>query len=58
MISSIWLVGTNYPGLTIPNGYTHDLQELPFFSWFYGALGQCWGTFSDNGTFKTDWRSV
>jgi hypothetical protein len=36
-------------------GYTYHLQELAFFSWFYGApsIGiHQW--FSDNGTFLTD----
>ena len=37
------------------NGFTYHLQELAFFSWFYGkpSIG-AGGLFSDNGTFKTD----
>ena len=49
------LTGTNIPPVTMPNGFTHHLQELAFFSWFYGAppIGvNNW--FSDNGTFATD----
>jgi hypothetical protein len=46
------LSGTNYPNVTM-NGYTYHLQELAFFSWFYGkpSIG-AGGKFSDNGTFK------
>jgi hypothetical protein len=49
------LTGTNIPTVTMPNGFTYHLQELAFFSWFYGApsIG-AGGLFSDNGTFKTD----
>jgi hypothetical protein len=49
------LTGTNIPAVTMPNGFTYHLQELAFFSWFYGApsIGvNNW--FSDNGTFATD----
>jgi hypothetical protein len=37
------------------NGLTYHLQELTFFSWFYGApdLGIA-GYYSDNGTFQGD----
>ena len=46
------LTGTN--GFTIAgaNGITYHLQELAFFSWFYGgpSLG-AGGRYSDNGTF-------
>jgi hypothetical protein len=40
---------------TMPNGFTYNLQELAFFSWFFGAptLGLN-GWFSNNGTFLTD----
>lgn len=49
------LSGTDIPTVTMPNGFTYHLQELAFFSWFYGApsIGSG-GLFSDNGTFKTD----
>lgn len=42
------------PPITVkmPNGMTYHLQELAFFSWFYGppSIGTG-GKFSDNGTF-------
>ena len=49
------LTGTNIPQVTMPNGFTYNLQELAFFSWFFGAptIGLN-GWFSDNGTFLTD----
>jgi hypothetical protein len=49
------LSGTSLPGVTMPNGFTYHLQELAFFSWFFGApsVGVN-GWFSDNGTFLTD----
>jgi hypothetical protein len=31
------LTGTNIPTITGTNGFAYHLQELPFFSWFYGA---------------------
>jgi hypothetical protein len=45
------LSGSAYPAVTM-NGYTYHLQELAFFSWFYGgpSVG-AGGKFSDNGTF-------
>ena len=49
------LTGTNVPTVTMPNGYTYHLQELVFFSWFYGAPSFAvndW--FSDNNTFTSD----
>jgi hypothetical protein len=48
------LSGTFFPSKTL-NGFTYHLQELAFFSWFYGkpSIG-AGGRFSDNGTFKTD----
>jgi hypothetical protein len=37
------------------NGFTYDLQELAFFSWFYGAPSIAVNNwFADNNTFKTD----
>jgi hypothetical protein len=47
------LSGTNYPNVTI-NAFTYHLQELAFFSWFYGppSIG-AGGKFSDHGTFTS-----
>ena len=49
------LTGTNMPNVTGANGFTYHLQELAFFSWFFGApsVGAN-GWFSGNGTFLTD----
>jgi hypothetical protein len=49
------LSGTDMPTVTMPNGYTYSLQELAFFSWFFGApsIGVN-GWFSNNNTFTTD----
>ena len=50
------LSGTLAPPIFNPeNGFTYHIQELAFFSWFYGApsVGAN-GWFSDNGTFLTD----
>lgn len=50
------LSGTLAPPIFNPaNGFTYHMQELAFFSWFYGApsIGVN-GWFSDNGTFLTD----
>jgi hypothetical protein len=49
------LTGTTIPAVTMPNGFTYHLQELAFFSWFFGApsIGIN-GWFSDNGKFLTD----
>jgi hypothetical protein len=49
------LTGNEAPRIAMPNGYTYHLQELAFFSWFFGgpSLG-LHGWFSDNGTFLTD----
>jgi hypothetical protein len=49
------LTGTNIPPVKGANGFTYHLQELVFFSWFYGAPSIAvndW--FSDNNTFTTD----
>ena len=49
------LTGTDVPDVTMPNGYTYHLQELAFFSWFFGAPPTAvHGWYSDNNTFKTD----
>ena len=55
------LTGTGVSPVVMPNGFTYHLQELAFFSWFYGqnlAAGPnaplsigINGWFSDNGTF-------
>ena len=49
------LTGTAMPPVTMKNGFTYQLQELVFFSWFFGgqSLGVN-GWFSSNGTFLTD----
>jgi hypothetical protein len=50
------LSGTLAPPIFNPqNGFTYHMQELAFFSWFYGAPSvgvNSW--FSDNATFLTD----
>jgi hypothetical protein len=49
------LSGTDMPPVTMPNGFTYHLQELAFFSWFFGGASTgVNGWFSDNGTFLTD----
>jgi hypothetical protein len=49
------LSGSNFSPIVMPNGFTYHLQELAFFSWFYGAPGiGIHGWFSNNGTFLTD----
>jgi hypothetical protein len=49
------LSGTNAPPIFMPNGFTYHLQELAFFSWFFGAPSVgINGWFSNNGTFLTD----
>ncbi len=49
------LSGTLVPSVTMSNGYSYSLQELAFFSWFYGAPSTgVNGWFSNNGTFTTD----
>jgi hypothetical protein len=49
------LTGTVMPQVTMPNGYTYNVQELVFFSWFFGgrSIGVN-GWYSSNGTFMTD----
>jgi hypothetical protein len=49
------LTGNSAPNIAMPNGFTYHLQELAFFSWFFGkpSIGVN-GWFSDNGTFLTD----
>lgn len=49
------LTATNIPKVTGANGFTYHLQELAFFSWFYGAPSIAVnGWFSNNNTFKND----
>jgi hypothetical protein len=49
------LTGTNTTAVFGKNGYTYHLQELAFYSWFYGAPSVAiHGWFSDNATFTTD----
>jgi hypothetical protein len=49
------LTGTVIPAVTGANGFTYDLQELAFFSWFQGAPSIAInGWFSVNGTFTND----
>lgn len=49
------LTGNEFPRIVMKNGYTYHLQELAFFSWFYGAPSLAvHGWYSDNGTFLTD----
>jgi len=49
------LSGTLAPPIAMPNGFTYHMQELAFFSWFYGAPSMgVNGWFSDNGTFLRD----
>jgi hypothetical protein len=53
------LTATNIPTVTGTNGFAYHLQELAFFSWFYGAPSIAVnGWFSDNNTFKTDAGAV
>ena len=49
------LTGTNLPLVTMPNGFSYHLQEMAFFSWFFGpeSLGVN-GWYSDNATFLND----
>jgi hypothetical protein len=49
------LSGNLAPPIAMPNGFTYHMQELAFFSWFYGApsIGVN-GWFSNNATFLHD----
>jgi hypothetical protein len=56
-LSPGWPSPTNPFVVTGGNGLTYNLQELAFYSWFYGssALGTgAGGGFSNHGTFKGD----
>jgi len=49
------LTGTNTSPIVGKNGFTYHLQELAFYSWFYGAPSvSIHGWFSDNATFMSD----
>lgn len=49
------LTGTFLPPVTGANGFNYSLQELAFFSWFYGSPSAAVnGWFSNNGTFLDD----
>ncbi len=49
------LTGIEAPRIAMPNGFTYHLQELAFYSWFFGAPSVgIHGWFSNNGTFLTD----
>lgn len=49
------LTGNLAPLVTMPNGFNYHLQELAFFSWFYGTPSIATNDwFSDSGTFMTD----
>jgi hypothetical protein len=49
------LTGTNIPTVIGGNGFSYHLQELAFFSWFYGEPSIAVNNwFSDNNTFRTD----
>lgn len=49
------LTGANVPTVTGANGYSYHLQELAFFSWFYGAPSiAANGWYSDNNSFTSD----
>ncbi len=49
------LTGNEAPRIAGNNGFTYHLQELAFFSWFFGnpSLG-IHGWDSNNGTFLSD----
>jgi len=49
------LTGTLMPPVVMPNGHSYQLQELAFFSWFFGGSSfGANGWYSSNGTFATD----
>lgn len=48
------LSGSLMPTITMPNGFTYHVQELAYFSWFYGQNSYgagAGGKYSSNGTF-------
>jgi len=49
------LTGALMPPVKMPNGFTYHLQELAFYSWFFGKPSTgVNGWYSSNGTFTTD----
>ena len=47
------------PPVTGKNGYTYTLQELAYFSYFYGGPSiAAGGAYSNNGTLTTDAGAV
>lgn len=49
------LTPINASRIVMPNGFTYHLQELAFFSWFFGGPSTgIYGWYSNNGTFLTD----
>ena len=49
------LTGDLAPRIAMPNGYTYQLQELAFFSWFFTSKSVgIHGWFSNDDTFFTD----
>jgi len=49
------LTHTHTSSIVGKNGFTYHLQELAFYSWFYGAPSVAiHGWFSDNATFMSD----
>ncbi len=54
------LSGTLFSPAVTLSGFTYHMQELAFFSWFYGAPSIATGTsdFSDHDTFTSDAGSV
>ncbi|MFZ2060963.1 MAG: hypothetical protein WAU82_08120 [Candidatus Binatus sp.] len=53
------LSGTLFPSVTL-NSFTYHMQELAFFSWFYGSpsVGTGISEFSNNDTFTSDAGAV
>jgi len=49
------LTGSDIAAVKMPNGFTYSLQEMAFFSWFFGApsVGVN-GWYSNNGSFTSD----
>ncbi len=58
------LAGFEAPRIFMPNGFTYHLQEIAFFSWFFGPINGdpstigLPGWFSNNGTFLADAGSI
>jgi hypothetical protein len=49
------LTGTSLPVLVMPNGFSYHLQELAFFSWFFGGTSiGAQGWYSSNGSLTVD----